>query len=87
MWLERKVTVQSAQGLHARPARLLWEKARSFQADVRILKGEVDVDGKSIFDIMTLDASRGTELTVRACGEDAEEAVVALAQLIGSELD
>ena len=87
MWIERKAIVQSAQGLHARPARLLWEKARSFQADVRIVKGELDVDGKSIFDIMTLDASRGTELIVRARGVDAEEAIMALTQLIGSELD
>ena len=73
--------------MHARPARLLWEKARSFRGDVRIVKDALDVDAKSIFDIMTLDASKGTELIVRACGEDAEEAIVALTQLIGSELD
>lgn len=87
MWVEAKVRVKSVQGLHARPARVLWEKARRFGADVRIGKGDLDIDAKSIFDIMTLDASVGTELVVRARGGDAKAAVRALVDLIDSELD
>jgi len=87
IWVEERVVVKSVQGLHARPARMLWEKARRFVAQVRIAKGRLDVDAKSIFDIMTLDATAGTELTVRARGRDAREAVQALVRLISSELD
>ena len=87
MWVEKTVIVKSEQGLHARPARVLWEKARRFGAEVRIGKGSLDVDAKSIFDIMTLDASKGTELVVRARGDDAKAAVKALVALISSELD
>ena len=87
MWVERTATVKSVQGLHARPARTLWDNARRFSSDVHILKDRLDVDAKSIFDIMTLDAVKGTELTVRAKGSDAEEAVRVIAELIETELD
>lgn len=86
-WVEQKVRVGSAQGLHARPARIVWERARGFDCEIRIQKGETDVDGKSIFDIMTLDANKGAELLVRARGEDAAEAVGALVELIASDMD
>jgi phosphocarrier protein HPr len=87
MWVKESVVVKSVQGLHARPARMVWEKARRFVSQVRIGKGRIEIDAKSIFDIMTLDATAGTELTVRALGEDAKEAVQALVRLLSSELD
>jgi phosphotransferase system HPr (HPr) family protein len=87
MWIEGRVTVKGEQGLHARPARMLWETARRFSCEVHVLKDRVDADAKNIFDIMTLDASQGTELLVRARGADAEEAVRAVVQLIGSEFN
>jgi phosphotransferase system HPr (HPr) family protein len=65
----------------------VWEKARRYVSQVRIVKGRVDIDAKSIFDIMTLDATAGTELVVRAMGSDAKAAVQALVELLGSELD
>ena len=86
MWVEERVVVKSTQGLHARPARMLWEQARRFDSQIRIGKGRLDIDAKSIFDIMTLDASEGTELIIRARGDDAKQAVRALVRLIGSEL-
>ncbi|HUU42636.1 MAG TPA: HPr family phosphocarrier protein [Planctomycetota bacterium] len=84
MWIEEKVVVRAKDGLHARPARMVWEKARRFAADLRIRKGALDLDAKSIFDIMRLNATHGTELTVCARGDDAREAVRTLVRLIGS---
>ena len=86
-WVEAKVVVGSAQGLHVRPARIVWENARRFSAEIRIHKGRRDFDVKSIFDIMELDASKGTQLTVRARGEDAKRAVNVLVGLIATDLD
>lgn len=86
-WVEAKAVVQSAQGLHVRPARIVWENARRFDAEIRIRKGHRDFDVKSIFDIMELDAAKGTELTVRARGADAKKAVNVLVGLIGTDLD
>ena len=82
MWVEEKIAIRNAEGLHARPARMLWEVARRFRCEIHIVKGAVDADAKSIFDIMTLDAGEGTVLAVRARGENAERAVRAIAQLI-----
>ena len=82
MWVEERVTVPNSEGLHARPARDLWETARKFTAEVRITRGPVEADAKSIFDIMTLDAAQGTELVVRARGSDAEAAVRAVVGLV-----
>ncbi len=84
MWVEEKVTVTNPEGLHARPARDLWETARRFTAEVHVHKGHVDADAKSIFDIMILNAEQGSELIVRARGADAEGAVRAVVKLIAS---
>ena len=84
MWVEGKAKVANPEGLHARPARDLWETARRFTAEVHIHNGRIDADAKSIFDIMTLDAAKGTELIVRARGADAEAAVAAVVAFIKS---
>ena len=83
-WVEEKVVVEAADGLHARPARMVWEEARRYGAEVRIHKGSLDLDAKSIFDIMRLNATKGTELIIRARGEDAKKAVQVLVRLISS---
>ena len=54
----------------------------TFQAQVEILKGNEQINGKSILDLLTLGAGNGTTLTLRASGPDAQAAVEALAQLI-----
>ena len=82
MWVEERVTIRHPQGLHVRPARMLWETARRFPCEVRVVKGHISADVKSIFEIMTLDASDGAEILVRAKGDQAEEAVRAIVRLI-----
>ena len=84
MWVEETVAVANDEGLHARPARDLWETARRFAAEVHVVKGKVDADAKSIFDIMTLGADKGSKLLVRARGADADAAVKAVVKLIAS---
>lgn len=80
--MTRPVTVVNPQGFHARPAHLFVKLAMTFQAQVEILKGNEQINGKSILDLLTLGAGNGTTLTLRASGPDAQAAVEALAQLI-----
>ena len=87
MWIEETVVVQAKDGLHARPARAVWEQARKFTSQVRIRKGSLDLDAKSIFDIMRLNATFGTELLICAEGDDAKNAVQALGRVIRSQTD
>ena len=81
-----EVTVQNAEGLHARPAMQFVDAANRFAADIAVRKSSEDgqvetVDGKSVMQMMTLGATQGTRLEIEATGEDASAAVDALKRL------
>ena len=78
----KTVTVCNRQGIHARPAHALATLASGFQAHIEIVRDGVVADGKSILAIMTLAAECGAILLLRAEGDDADQAVAALEQLI-----
>lgn len=79
----RSVTVINPQGLHARPAELIARLASQYRAEVAIVNGRTRANGRSIIDILMLGAAAGTSLTVETAGEDADEALAALVQMIG----
>ena len=82
--IERPATIVNQEGLHARPAARIVRLASTFDSDIEILKDGVAVNGKSIMGVMMLAAECGSEITIRAKGPDAEQAVAALAQLVAS---
>lgn len=67
-----------------RPADMVVRLANNFSAEIQLGKGDQLVDGKSILSIMALAAEEGSELRIIAQGDDAHEAVGALAELIES---
>jgi phosphocarrier protein len=76
------VTIVNKLGLHARAASRLVNCASGFASDIRLVKGARSVNGKSIMGVLTLAASRGTELTVEAEGADEQRALEAVTGLI-----
>lgn len=82
MTAEATVAIRNRLGLHARAATKLVQTAQRFRADVHVIRGETMVNGKSIMGVLMLAAAQGTAITVRAVGEDAEEAVRALVALV-----
>jgi phosphocarrier protein FPr len=64
--------------LHARPAGSLAVMAAKFQSAVELIVGASTADAKSVLAVMGLGATRGQQITVRAAGPDAAEAVTAL---------
>ena len=80
--IEVKATVANRLGLHARPAAELVKTATRFESEIQIAKDEVWVNAKSILGLMTLAAERGSELSIKADGRDADAAVAAIAELI-----
>jgi len=74
--------IQNEQGLHARPAEMVVRLAQKFESKIDICREDYRVDARSIMDLLTLGAAKGTELTFEADGRDAQEAVDALAKLI-----
>ena len=78
---QQKVMITNRLGLHARAAAKLVHTANTFESDVFIGGDQEEVNAKSILGLLTLAASKGTPLTVRAEGPDEEEAVRALVEL------
>ena len=84
---QAEFTVQNELGLHARPAGRLVSLAGRFRSEIFVARGEEWVSGKSVLSLLSLAASQGTRLRVRARGDDAEVAVEALGRLIESPGD
>ncbi|MEX2461177.1 HPr family phosphocarrier protein [Paenibacillus psychroresistens] len=82
---KRPVVVKLRTGLHARPAALFVQEANKFSSEVFVEKDEKKVNAKSIMGIMSLAISSGTEVVISAEGADSEQAVNALAVLVGKE--
>ncbi|SFI62913.1 HPr family phosphocarrier protein [Thermoflavimicrobium dichotomicum] len=83
--VEKKVIVNLEAGLHARPAAAFVQKANQFSSQVFVAKGNKKVNAKSIMGVMSLAASKGTEIVISAEGPDAEEAVNALAEIVSKK--
>ena len=84
---QARVVIANRLGLHARPAMTFVDKASSFDSTIEVRKGEQVVDGKSIMQMMMLAATRGTELSIEAEGNDAEQAIEALTALVDRNFD
>lgn len=82
--IERRMTIVNELGLHARPAAEFVKLASRFAAEILVSKGAYPVNGKSIMGVLTLAAECGAQLTVRAEGDDAQEAISALEHLVQS---
>lgn len=79
---ERQVVLTNRMGLHARPSTQIATAANRFDADITIAKDDMTVDAKSVLDLLMLAAECGSELTIQAVGDDAAEAVAAIAALV-----
>ena len=89
----REVAIPNKEGLHARPVMRFVDLASKFKSAIsvaNVTRNQETVDGKSAMQMMLLEATKGCVLKITTCGEDATEAVDALAFIvfrIGGELD
>ena len=81
---QRETTVGPEEGIHGRPAARILKAAKGFSSQIVLVKGDREVNAKSIIEITGL-AKKGEKVTVRAEGEDAEQAVKTLAELISAD--
>lgn len=81
--LESRVKIVNQLGLHARAAAQLVRLAGNFSSKIKIRRADngVVADAKSILSVLTLAASKGTELNIEVEGEDEQEASQAVEQL------
>lgn len=76
------LTLNNELGLHARPASIFVKTASKYKSDMKVIKDKKSYNGKSIIDVLSLGAIKGTEITIVIDGEDEMEAVSALKTLI-----
>ena len=80
--------VGPAHGLHARPATMFANRARSFVAAIQVWNGDKRADGKSMASLLQLGAEHGATVRIVADGKDAEQALAALkAQMETEEVE
>ncbi|MDY6993436.1 MAG: HPr family phosphocarrier protein [Pseudomonadota bacterium] len=82
--LRQTLTIVNKLGLHARAAAKLVKLASSFESDIQVKRQQREVNGKSIMGVMLLAASKGTEIELIVTGQDENDAMAELTQLIQS---
>jgi phosphocarrier protein len=79
--VEREIPVTNKLGLHARPAAMLVQAASKFRSEIRLKKDDVEANAKSILSVMMLAAEAGSLVTIKAEGEDEQQAVETLTKM------
>jgi phosphotransferase system HPr (HPr) family protein len=83
--VEKVTTIGAEDGLHARPATEFVKKAKQFDSEIKVFKGEQEANAKSSMSVMALGAKKDERITIQADGKDAEEAVETLVGLISED--
>ncbi len=81
---ERDLKIVNEKGLHARASAKFVEVVENFDAGAEVSKDGMSVSGDSIMGLLMLAASRGTTITVKTTGAQAEALLEALDQLVQS---
>ena len=78
-------TILNDKGLHARASARFVEVVEKFASEVIVEKDGLEASGSSIMGLLMLAASKGTSIKITLNGNDAEELVLALEELINSK--
>jgi len=72
-------------GLHARAAATFVKISSGFRSDIDVTKDSITVNGKSIMGVLMLAAAKGSVITIKAAGSDADDAIDSLGKLINDK--
>ena len=79
---QRSMIIRNKLGLHLRSASLLVEEVGKYQSHISIYKDGMEADGGSILSVIGLFADKGSEIIVKAEGEDAKKALDGIEDLV-----
>jgi len=82
--IEREARIVNPLGMHVRPGAEFVKIANRFKSNVQVRKDDAVVNGKSILGMMTLAAECGSCIHIRTDGDDAEQAMEALLELVAA---
>ena len=81
------LNICNARGLHARASAKFVKLASSFDSEIKVSRDGVTVDARSIMGLMMLAAGPGSAIAIQAEGNEAAQAVEALAALVAARFD
>ena len=84
MTVESTVRIRNRLGMHARAAVKFVQLGNKFRCEVKVIKDETEANGKSIMGLLTLVAAHGVTMKIVCEGDDADAALAALVELVGS---
>jgi phosphotransferase system HPr (HPr) family protein len=85
--MEMIIKINNESGLHARPAAILVNGAKSFTSNLTIKKGNREVNLKSLISLLSLGICKDDEVVLKAQGEDEQKAISEIIQIINNLKD
>lgn len=85
--VKEEVIIQNAIGLHARPASILVKEASKFTSEITVIKDNKEYNAKSILSVLSMGASKGDLITIKAVGLDEVLAINTLTSLVSNLKD
>ena len=85
--LKKTFTIKNKLGLHARPAALFVQLTNKYKSHVKVSKDNEEVNGKSIMGLMMLAAEQGSQITITVEGEDAQQLLDKIEEMIAHKFD
>jgi phosphocarrier protein HPr len=82
--IEKELTILNGTGIHARPASQFVTLLNGFKSSVQIIKGTRTANAKSIINVLSLGLTGGSEIVVKADGEDEQEAMNSIENFIAN---
>ncbi|WP_419944203.1 HPr family phosphocarrier protein [Candidatus Poriferisodalis sp.] len=80
-----EVVITNPHGLHARPAAVMVERLKTFDAEVTIEAGQKTANAVSIMSVLALGAGHGDTARVHSEGPQAEAALEAVVAILTEE--
>lgn len=85
--IESNLKIENQLGLHARPAALFVQTTNRYKSKIKVIKGDLEVDGKSIMGLLMLAAPMGTQLKVIIDGEDEQGMLEGLKKIFSAKFN
>ena len=82
---EITITLQNKTGLHARPAGAFVRVAKQFRCEIKAVHQGKEANAKSILSVLSLGAEQGAMIGLKAEGDDADQALRAMTDLINNK--
>ena len=80
--IQRDVKITNNSGLHARPATFFIQKANTYRSGIWVVKDDRKVSAQSLLGVLSIGIAKGMTITLVADGDDEQNAIDGLVELI-----